>query len=86
MNRKQFLLKFVQASIFDAIIYDDIEDFITNNIISSKDELYNNFESVITFITHKFNDRYIVKTPTGELILCMPNYYHMISDNTKKCL
>ena len=74
MNRKVFLLKLVQASVFDAIIYDDIEDFITNNIISSKDELYNNFESVITFITHKFNYRCMVKTPTGELIFRMPNY------------
>ena len=86
MNRKLFLLKFVQASVFDAIIYDDIEDFITKDIISSKDEVYNNFESVITFITHKFNDRYIVKTPTGELIFHMTNYYYMNSDNTKKCL
>ena len=86
MNRKVFLLELVQASVFDAIIHDDIEDFITKDIISSKDEVYNSFESVITFITHKFNYRCMVKTPTGEVIFRMPKYYHMTSDNTKQCL
>ena len=59
-------------------------NFISKNILSSKDEVENNVESVITFLTHRFNDRFMVKTSTGELTCRMPNYWHITSDNTKQ--
>ena len=54
-----------RASIFDGIRSDDIEYFIAKDIFSSKDEVDNNFESDITFLTHKCNDRCMVKMSTG---------------------
>ena len=63
MKRGIFLFKKLgQASVFDFIRFDEIEDFIANNIISSKDEVDNNVKSAITFITHKCNCRFVVKT------------------------
>ena len=80
-----FLLKkLAWAYVFDVIISDDIEDFIANNIISSKYEVDNNTESDITFINHKCNDRCMVKKSTGELICPMTNYCHLTSENIKQ--
>ena len=59
-------------------------NFISKNILSSKDEVENNVESVITFLTHRFNDRFMVKTSTDKSRYCMPNYFQMNSDNTKQ--
>ena len=75
MKKKVFCFKLGRAYLFDVIVSDDIEGFIANNIVSSKDEAYNNVESVITFINHKCNDRCMVKTSTGELRFSMPNYF-----------
>ena len=78
-----FVKKLGQTSIFDVIRYDNIEYFIANNIISSKYEVENIFESGITFITHACNDICMVKISTGKLRCRMPSYCHMASDNTK---
>ena len=61
--------------LFDAIRSDEIEDIIANNIISSKYEVDNNVESAINFLTHKSNDRCMVKTPPVELKYRIPNYF-----------
>ena len=57
-----FLLKKLAWDyVFDVIMSHEIEDFIANDIISSKYEVDNNVESAITFINHKCNDRCMVK-------------------------
>ena len=62
---KVFYKKLGLASVFCIITSDDIENFIVNNIISSKYEVDNNIESAINFLTQKCNDRFMVKTSTG---------------------
>ena len=59
---KVFCKKLGLASVFCIITSDDIENFIVNNIISSKYEVDNNVESAITFLNRKFNDICMVKT------------------------
>ena len=75
--------KIGRASVFDVIRYNQILDFIAKNIISSKYEVYNNVESAINVLTHKCNDRCMIKTSTDELRYRMPNYCQMASDHTK---
>ena len=56
-----FVKKLGWDSVFGVIRSDDIEDFIAKGIISIKDEVDNNFESSITFLTQKCNGRCMVK-------------------------
>ena len=84
-EEKMFFVKKTWTSLYIFVIRsDDIKYFITKNIISSKYEVDNDVESAINFLTHKYNDVFMVKISTGELRFRMRNYCQMTSDNTKQ--
>ena len=71
---KCFCLKIGRYSVFGVIRSDEVEYFIPKNIISSKNDVDNNVELVMTFLNHKCNDRCMVKTSTDEFRYRMTNY------------
>ena len=84
IEEREFVENLARGSVFDVVHSDDITEFINNEYILSQKNVMILIDGATIFLTHKYNDRCLVKTSTGELRCRMPQYIHMTLDNTKQ--
>jgi predicted GIY-YIG superfamily endonuclease len=80
----EFVKNLARGSIFDVVRSDEIQDYIDRELIKSQDDVSPLVEDVDTFLTHKCNDRCLVKRSDGGFRCRMPKYIFMTPDNTKQ--
>ena len=83
-EEKQFVENLACGSAFDVVKSCDIQKYIDLNLISSRSDVEVLVDNATLFLTHKCNNRCLVKTADGNFRCRMPKYIFMTNDNTKQ--
>jgi predicted GIY-YIG superfamily endonuclease len=83
-EESEFVNNLANGSVFDVVKSENIHEYVEKHLIPSKDSVHDLIDNGVAFLTHKCNDRCLVKNGDGTLRCRMPKYIHLTPDNTKQ--
>ena len=83
VEEQKFVNELIRASVIDVIRYNEIDDYIKNNIITCKEDVHDVVNDGVLFLTHRCNDRCLVRGSNGDMRCRLPPYLKLTPDNKK---
>ena len=82
-EEREFVKNLAKGSIFDVVKSEDIEKYKEMRLISSSEDVHKRIEDGALFLTHRCNNRCMVKNNDGTLRCRLPKYIHLTPDCTR---
>ena len=84
VEERDFVNNLARGSVYDVVRSHEIPDYIDQELINSQDDVCTLVDDATIFLTHKCNNRCLVKTSDGGFRCRMPRYMNMTPDCTKQ--